>query len=135
METTARSPEKMVERGHALGIQGRMFKITKMLPECLTPHSDIMHMFQALSPEEITGYSISVPLWSLLTYHKGQECQAHVCSRETSKEKYYKMTTCATFLFPKLPFLLLPVSNTPFPISDIRNIYQAHGMFKGLSPM
>lgn len=65
--------ERIVKkRGHALGGPGQNVPDDQMLPECLIPHSDIIHMFQALSPEEITGFSISVPLWSLLTYHKGQ---------------------------------------------------------------
>lgn len=45
----------------------------QMLPEFLIPHSDITHMFQALSPEETTGFFILVPLWSLLTT-RDREC-------------------------------------------------------------
>lgn len=49
MQPTARSPamlwpDKMVERGHALGGPGQNVPDDQMLPEYLIPHSDIMHV-------------------------------------------------------------------------------------------
>ena len=105
------------ERGRALRVQGRKFQTTEYFLSVWLYHSDIILMFSAPNPGEITGSFLSQHLcgfsWSSTTGEEGRrKCQDLAGAREIGKIKYFKTIKYATLC-----------CSHPLFVSKLRNIY------------
>lgn len=78
------------ERAHALRVQGRKFQMTEYFLSGSLCHSDMVLMFSAPYPGEITGFfSVSAPLWfQLIFYHRrgGKRGMPRSCWLQRNRE-------------------------------------------------